>query len=113
MVGSWRAALKGFWLPLAGLAAQGAPPGSERLITGTVREAASSVPLSFAQVHVRGTPTGTQSDERGLFSVRAVAGDVVLVVRHLGHREVVATVAGDIQSPSSCTGSRSAWSKSW
>ena len=53
-------------------------------ITGTVKDAANGEPIGFAYVQVKGTTTGTATDENGAFSVKAPK-DGVLIFSFVGY----------------------------
>lgn len=53
-------------------------------VTGTVRDAAGGEPIGFAYVQVKGTKTGTTTNEAGVFSIK-VSKDAVLIFSFVGY----------------------------
>ena len=71
------------------LLALGAPPldAQERLVTGTVTDSSSGLPLEGARITIRGTGVGALTNTSGRFALRGVpAGSTVLTVRIIGYR---------------------------
>jgi TonB-dependent SusC/RagA subfamily outer membrane receptor len=54
-----------------------------RTVSGTVVDSKTAAPVSGATVNIKGTATGTTTDNAGKFSIM-VSGDVVLVVSNIG-----------------------------
>jgi TonB-linked SusC/RagA family outer membrane protein len=82
-------------LPAAALPAAARAQPAQRTLTGTVVEEGTGAPLASAQVLVRGTTTGAVTGDDGRFTLRAPAGDVVLVVRRIGYPRVEIPVRAD------------------
>ncbi|RFM26977.1 SusC/RagA family TonB-linked outer membrane protein [Deminuibacter soli] len=53
-------------------------------ITGTVKNAKDGTPVSQASVQIKGTSTGTVTDDRGSFSIQAPNANSVLVISFTG-----------------------------
>jgi TonB-linked SusC/RagA family outer membrane protein len=69
----------------------------QRQITGRVTVAGGADPVARANVSVAGTAIVAVTNDRGEFSLAAPAGDVTLVVRHIGYqrRQVPVAAAQD------------------
>jgi Outer membrane cobalamin receptor protein len=79
----WAVLRRAFALSAVGAAAvlaQGAP----RTVSGTVKAAESSEPISAAQIAVKGTTRNVISRANGTFTIGVPDGAVTLVIRHIG-----------------------------
>ena len=81
------------WLAL--LVAVGTPRAwaQQRQITGRVRVAVGGEPVARANVSVVGTTIVAVTNDQGEFTLAAPAGDVTLVVRHIGYQRRQVPVA--------------------
>jgi hypothetical protein len=77
---------------LALLAGPAQASAQARIITGTVTDSLSDLPVSGGLVTVRGTSLEGLIHNDGTFSVGAPAGDVTLTVRSIGYRMREVTV---------------------
>lgn len=73
-------------LLLACLSALLATAQQQRMITGTVQDAASHALLPGAFVFVKGNPQKVTTDAQGAFSISVPAGQVVLMATYLGYQ---------------------------
>lgn len=60
---------------------------AQKTVTGTVRNAEDNQPLVRASIQVKGTSTGTTTDEKGTFTIKA-ADDQTLVISAIGFTPV-------------------------
>jgi TonB-linked SusC/RagA family outer membrane protein len=67
---------------------------AQRAITGKVVSAKDNTPVSGASVQIKGTSTGTSSNEEGAFTITAKEGDL-LVISGVGFDTKVIKVAGE------------------
>ncbi|HJW30093.1 MAG TPA: carboxypeptidase-like regulatory domain-containing protein, partial [Saprospiraceae bacterium] len=74
-------------LGLSGLTAQ-------KMISGTITDAATNEPLIGANVVIKGTTTGTVTDFEGKFSLKANEGDQ-LEISYTGYKTVTLTVSSE------------------
>lgn len=58
---------------------------SQSMITGTVRDAATSAPLTSATLHVSGTFRGTVTNPDGRFELTIPSYPAVIVIRYIGY----------------------------
>ncbi len=63
-------------------------------VSGTVTEAETGTPLVGATVGIEGTATGTNTDEKGFFSLDVPGPDAVLVISYVGYQSQKVPVAG-------------------
>ncbi|MFI5309825.1 MAG: TonB-dependent receptor plug domain-containing protein, partial [Gemmatimonadales bacterium] len=86
--------MRRLWISLALALALGTATAQAqtRPISGTVVEEGSGSPIFGAQVHVKGTATGTSTRENGSFTLQAPARDIVLEVRSIGFTPIEVTV---------------------
>ena len=91
---SWGVLRRAFILTWVGAAAVFAQ-GPTRTVTGTVKDAESSEPLSAAQVLVKGTTRSSTSRADGAFTITVPAGAATLVVRHIGFTIAQVNVAAE------------------
>ncbi|HEY1163544.1 MAG TPA: von Willebrand factor type A domain-containing protein [Chitinophaga sp.] len=83
-------------LLLACFSALVAPAQQQRIIKGTVQDAASHAPLPGVTVSVKGTKQGVATDAKGAFSITAPAGQVTLQASFLGYQpQVIVVKAND------------------
>ncbi|MEO0472539.1 MAG: TonB-dependent receptor, partial [Bacteroidota bacterium] len=61
------------------------PGALAQMVSGTVVSSEKNTPLSGASVIIKGTATGTLTDDRGGFKIEAKSSDI-LVVRYYSHR---------------------------
>ncbi|HUE87958.1 MAG TPA: TonB-dependent receptor plug domain-containing protein, partial [Vicinamibacterales bacterium] len=81
---------------IAVLLALGSPPlqAQGRLLTGTVTDSASGIPLEGARITVRGSALGALTNTSGRFALRGVPpGSVVITVRTIGYRAADVPIA--------------------
>ena len=100
---TWLPVLMGLLFSLNSLA-QTTP----KTITGRVVESPSNQPIPGANVVIKGTTTGTQTDTDGRFSLNVPSGNVTLVISFIGYTSqdiavgnrstVTVTLAPDAQS---------------
>ena len=62
-------------------------------VTGTVKDAANGEPVGFAYVQIKGTTTGTSTDDDGTFSIK-VPKDGVLIFSFVGYKTTEVEVKG-------------------
>jgi Ca-activated chloride channel family protein len=79
-------------LLLACFSALVAPAQQQRIIKGTVQDAASHSPLPGVTVSIKGTKQGAVTDAKGAFSITAPAGQVTLQASFLGYQPQVIVV---------------------
>ena len=65
------------------------------VVTGTVRDASTRLPLASAHVIVSGTDRGTITNYEGSFEVTVPSLPVTLVLRYLGYGQAEVTIAPD------------------
>jgi TonB-linked SusC/RagA family outer membrane protein len=58
-----------------------------KTISGVIREEQDGFPISGASIRVKGTNTGTVSNEKGEFSLKANAGNLILIVSSVGYED--------------------------
>lgn len=63
-------------------------------VSGTISDAKTGEPLVGTSIFVKGTFVGTTTDDRGVYSLDASSGDV-LVVAYIGYKTQEITVTGD------------------
>jgi len=90
----WAVLRRAFALCVLGTAAAVAQ-GSPRTVTGTVKAAESSEPISAAQIAVKGTTRNVISRANGGFTITVPPGVVTLVVRHIGFTIAEVRVGAD------------------
>jgi TonB-dependent receptor len=61
---------------------------SQSMVAGTIKDAASEAPLSFATVVVKGTTTGTTTDLNGEFRIPLNSGTYILVASYMGYKNL-------------------------
>lgn len=84
LLGAWLFVAAAFITPSAH--AQNASTGN---VSGRVTDATSGLPIGAAQINVVGTTLGAQTNQEGIYSIRAVpAGAITLRVLRLGYSEV-------------------------
>ena len=66
---------------------------AQDIVTGTVTEAASGLPIPGANILIKGTANGTSTDFDGNFSISLNSGDVV-VVTYVGFQKQEITYTG-------------------
>ena len=54
-------------------------------VTGTVKDATNGEPIGFAYVQIKGTTTGTSTNDDGTFSIK-VPKDGVLIFSFVGYK---------------------------
>jgi hypothetical protein len=64
-----------------------------RMVTGSVLDAATGEPLSFASLHVENSKRGTTTDKHGRFTLSVDADNVKLHVTYLGYLSAMKDVA--------------------
>jgi TonB-linked SusC/RagA family outer membrane protein len=67
---------------------------TRQVVTGQVLEAESGQPMVGVQVTVRGTSTGTVTNDRGMFTLVVPANALSLVFTYVGHRTEEVRLAG-------------------
>jgi hypothetical protein len=79
--------------------AQNSSPASQFKINGTIRDAATNEPLSFANVFIPETQQGTATDDQGRFSFNLKAGEYTLQCSYVGYKTTAnnLTVNKDVQ----------------
>ena len=77
---------------LAALLATAPVHAQTRVLTGSVTDVTSGLPISGAAVAVSGTPLGTFTEADGTFSVATAPGEVTLEVSMLGYQPTTVTV---------------------
>lgn len=76
------------------LAAMALPSLAQIKVTGKITSSEDGSPVPFAYVVVKGTQTGTSSDDVGLYSLDKVAKNAVLVVSSIGFTTLEVPVDG-------------------
>ncbi len=69
-----------------------------RQITGTVVEEEGEIPISSAQIQVKGTTIGTLAEADGSFTLNVPEGDIVLAVRRVSYSPAEVTVSANQSS---------------
>jgi len=67
---------------------------SDQLVTGTIADANTGLPLSGATVSVKGTKVNVSSDATGKYAIRIAGSKAVLVVSYVGYNTLEVTVTG-------------------
>ncbi len=57
-------------------------------ITGTLIDATTNEPISFATIRIKDAPRGVITDAEGLFVLKDVPGDAVIVIEHIGYAKI-------------------------
>lgn len=70
---------------------------AQRPLRGTVDDADTGSPIASAQVLVRGSTTGTVTDDDGSFTLTVPEGAITLDVRRIGYKPATVAVAADQQ----------------
>ena len=58
-----------------------------KTISGVIREEQDGFPISGASIRVKGTNTGTVSNEKGEFSLKANTGNLILIISSVGYED--------------------------
>ena len=69
--------------------------GSQTVITGTVKDAASQQPLKFVSVLFKGTRTGSTTDEQGRYRIVSDGNFSELQFSFIGYATVIRTIAAN------------------
>jgi hypothetical protein len=67
----------------------------QKIYTGIVVDAVSKEPITYANIQIKRTGAVTQTDDKGLFTIKNADKEILVIISHIGHQSLSTVLLAD------------------